>query len=407
MRIFVVSVLVLVLCACQPQQPTLVLPTQIDLNALSTATAAAAAAQTGTAQALMPPALPPTWTPAPVVSATPTLEVTRAADTTAADVTGMIYYIYNGDSVARVPADGSRGPELILLANAIQDLALSPDGTLLAYVAQGNGSAREVFVSNLDGTYSQQISCLGFSRVLSPTWSWDSAKLAFLGAQTSDGPMDVYSADLAGSNNCPAGNNQRQLTQLASQRMNHLTWNADGSVIYFDNYNIGAVNLNSGMVYDVTAARGFGADTYPIFNPHDHMLYFLRPVELDREGGQLFVQDLAQVVPGTEAPEPAGVFGFYANDMELGRDGEDVVLAGADGSVFILDLAMASPILVGDSLVSLPPQPTLSPDGEYVAFVALGAIAPQIYVTRRVGGSATVITNHTEGTVEDIAWAAG
>src|SRR5690349_1615063 len=106
MRIFAVFVLVLVLGACQPAQPTLVLPTQIDINVISTATAEAAATRAEVVASLIPPTLPPTWTPEAIVPPTATTPP-PAQEVPVLNAVGAIYYIYNGDSIARVPADGS------------------------------------------------------------------------------------------------------------------------------------------------------------------------------------------------------------------------------------------------------------------------------------------------------------
>jgi hypothetical protein len=406
MRIFVVFVLVLVLSACRPQQPTLVLPTQLDINVISTATAEAAAIRAQTVAAIIPPTLPPTWTPEPIVSPTPTTPPPPVEESLISDALGAIYYIYNGDSIARVPADGSSEPELIVLAPAISDLTLSPDGTLMAFVAQGNGSAREIYVTNLDGTYNQQITCLGYSRIIEPTWSWDNGRLAFFASQTSDGPMDVYTADIVGASDCPTGNNQRPWTQLGSQNFAGLTWDIDGEHIYFSDYNIKAVDLDSGMTYDATQSTGFGPDTRPHYNPYDDLLYFLRPRDTGHEGGHLFVQTVSDVVAGVEPPQPGGVMGYYATSIALNQAGDQIVLATEGGGLIIFSLSTGTPIQVAESLVSMPPQPVFSPDSQQVAYIALAAVAPQIYVVPRLGGGATVVTNHAEGTVEDIVWAA-
>jgi tricorn protease-like protein len=405
MRIFAVFVLVLVLSACQPQQPTLVLPTQLDINVISTSTAAAAAAHEETVAALIPPTLPPTWTPEAIIPPTPTTPPPPVEDAPVVDAIGAVYYIYNGDSIARVPADGSSGPELVQLATGIEDLTLSPDGTLLAYVAQGNGSAREIYISSLDGTYLQQITCLGYSRITEPTWSWDNARIAFFASQTSDGPMDVYTADIAGSSDCPTGNNQRPWTQIGSQQFDGMTWDTDGEHIYFSDYNLKVVNLRSGAVYDATQATGFGIDSRPHFNPYDGQLYFLRPRDTDQVGGHLFIQTVSDLEAGVEPPQPGGILGYYSTDIVLDRTGEELMVSTAAGEIFIFSLATGSPIQVAQSLVSMPPQPVFSPDSQQIAYIALGAVAPQIYIAPRLGGGAIVITSHTEGTVADIVWA--
>ena len=158
--IIILSVLALliVICAaaCQPQAASQVLPTVMGADS-PIAAAPTATVPLPTNQA---PTLPATWTPSPEPTLIPsdTPSPTPEAKT---EGSGHLFYIFNGDSVVRLAADGT-SEELILVGNAPADLELSPDGTLLAYTAQGSGSAREVYVSNLDGTYTQQVSCLGF-----------------------------------------------------------------------------------------------------------------------------------------------------------------------------------------------------------------------------------------------------
>ena len=131
-------VLVAITAACQSQQPE-ALPTQIDLNVISTDDAATAAAEATIAATSRAPALPPTWTPSPSFTPLPS----QPPDSTPTPVVGQgtIYYIFNGDSIAALKADGS-SEALILVGGAPADLTLSPDGQFLAYTAQGSGSAR-------------------------------------------------------------------------------------------------------------------------------------------------------------------------------------------------------------------------------------------------------------------------
>ncbi len=212
-------------------------------------------------------------------------------------------------------------------------------------------------------------------------------------------------ANVIGSNTCPTGNNQRQLTQIGSSRLDGMTWSENGQRIYFSDYNIKAVDIATTYVFDATLATGFGADRMPILNPRDDLLYFLRPREIGVEGGQLFVQDVSELTAGLEPPQPGGLLGVYTTDMTLNRTGEDLLMTSSDGAVFIMRITTGSPIPIAESLVALPPQPVFSPDSQYIAFIGLAAVAPQIYVIPRIGGDATVITQHSEGTVQDIQWA--
>ncbi|NWF70368.1 MAG: hypothetical protein HXY40_14875 [Chloroflexi bacterium] len=408
MRIQAVLLFVLaLLCACQPQEPQRTLPTQVNAAALATEGAATAQAlsvqRTATANALLPPTLPPTWTPAPLVTPTPTTPPPAAE----APTSGTLFYLYNGDSIARVAADGLAQSQLILLGSALDALTPSPDGTLLAYVAQGNGSAREVFITNLDGTYSQQISCLGFPRILYPTWRRDGGAIAFMASQTPEGPLDIYVAEIVGANTCPDGNNQRQLTRIGSQRLAGLTWNAAGDRLFFSDFQLKAVDVSTGLVFDITPASGYGPDTSPVFNPRDGLLYFLRPTRADRIEGQLHRQDLSRIIAGQLPPPPGAISGFTATEIRLSDNGDNLLLLGADGAIYLYNVSRGSIVELVGSLFGTPPDPTFSPDAQFVAYIALAAVAPQIYVVARTGGTVTVMTDHNEGTVSDLVWLSG
>jgi dipeptidyl aminopeptidase/acylaminoacyl peptidase len=404
-RVFaIVSLVMLVACQPQPSQ-TVVLPTQIDLNAISTSTAAAVTAQ---AEAQLALTLPPTWTPSPPPPAAPTetpLVITPTAQS-GVNAQGTIYFVFNNDSIAALSGDGS-SEQLILVSGAPADLTLSPDGTLLAYVADASGSAREVFISNLDGSYIQQVSCVGFARVVEPVWSHDSQKLAFLAAQTLDGPMDIYVADIVGSGQCPAGNNQRQLTQIGSQNLRDLTWSSNGEWIFFSNGPILAVNVETAeAIPALTAPTGFGPDFSLTHHPVTDELYYLKSdaeISSGRTGGTLALINTAEVAPNMD--EFRGVE-LFASRIEWNADGT-YLLISTNNSVLLLGKESGTSVQLV-RFNQLPPQPALSPDAQYVAYVNIDPInpsVPQVYIVDKLGENAMQVTHHTEGAIDDLVWA--
>ncbi len=404
-RIRVIALAILpVLAACQSQPGQQVLPTQIDLNAIATSTAAVVATQL----ARTPPTLPPTWTPSPPASAAPTETPLAPTVTTASGVStgGTIFFIFNNDSIAALSADGA-SEQLIQVGGAPTDLTLSPDGTLLAYVADASGSAREVFISNLDGSYVQQVSCVGFSRVIQPTWSHDSQRLAFLAGQTLDGPMDVFVAGIVGSGQCPAGNSQRQLTQIGSQNLRDLTWSPNGEWVFFSNGPILAVNVETAETLpSLTAPTGFGADFSLAHHPRTNELYYLKSdadVLDGRTGGTLALINTSEITPNMDEIRTVELFARF---IEWNADGI-YLLISTDNSVLLLGKESGTSV----ELVSgnqFQPQPALSPDAQYVAYVnadAANPAVPQVYVVDRLGETAVQLTHHTEGTIDDLVWA--
>ncbi|MCL4256769.1 MAG: hypothetical protein KJ043_23630 [Anaerolineae bacterium] len=136
------------------------------------------------------PTLPPTFTPAPTETPIPT----RTPTNTPVIQVGAILFTYNNDSIIRINDDGT-GQELIITFGVgipISDMRLSPKGDLIAFIAPGNGSAREVWIANSTGTYTQQVSCLGYADIQNLTWSLDGQALAFTASQAPNQPMDIY-----------------------------------------------------------------------------------------------------------------------------------------------------------------------------------------------------------------------
>ncbi len=407
------------LAACQPKSD--VLPTLIDLNANATNDAATAmvkaasanatlasdsATQTAVAVAHLPPTLPPTWTPSPE-AAQPTPENAGVHPSeTPVGASGTIYFVFNGDSIAALKADAS-DERLILVGGAPADLTLSPDGKFLAYSAKGNGSAREIFITNLDGSYVQQVSCLGFSRVTAPGWSPDSQTLVFGGSQSLNGPLGLYAAGIVGSGQCPSGNNQRLLVQTSFNGMTSVTWNDAGTRVFFASDGVYAFDMSANLLYPpLTSPSGYGPDRNPAYRPGTDELYYLRSFfdgATNLLGGTLYhfsTSDLS-TLPIDAIPGPQ----FGAQLIHWSPDGRYLVVS-TSRDVILYDVIVGSnlPIVTGSNFF---PQAIFSPDGETVAYVdgKFGArTIPEIYVISKDGQSQRQITQHQEGTIANLNW---
>ena len=89
----------------------------------------------------------------------------------------------------RMNADGSNVTRLITSESADSVPVLSPDGKKIAYIAQTVGSNdADIFVANFDGSNATRITSTGDN--YQPTWSPDSARLAF--TSTRDGDYNIY-----------------------------------------------------------------------------------------------------------------------------------------------------------------------------------------------------------------------
>ena len=403
---FLVLLLILVIAACQPQANN-VLPTVVDVGGTATSDAATATMATALAATNRPPTLPATWTPSPEPTLFPS-DTPIPTPETKTEGGGHLFYIFNGDSVVRLSADGV-SEELILVGNAPADLTLSPDGTLLAYTAQGSGSAREVFVSNLDGTYTQRTSCLGFSRIINPTWSPDGKTLVFGGSQSTDGPIGIYSANFAGSGDCPNGNNQRQLTQLQQNSVSDFTWNTDGSLIFFASDAIYGINAQTGEMFPpLTQPTGYGPDFSPAHNPRSPQLMYLKTKRDEKTGtkaGTIYQFNSAQI---KKPPlKELGGAALKAQGLRWSADGRFLAVAG-ERDVWIQDQQSNTSLQIVTG-ANFYPQPVFSPDASMLAYVdggTTGITVQQIFVVGRDGNNKTQITFHKEGTISDLNWSA-
>jgi Tol biopolymer transport system component len=391
----------LVIAACQPQQAQ-VLPTLMSQGETATANTEAIAVSTN-----QPPTLPPTWTPSPAPTLTETAVPTPTTEAKTSG-TGHIFYVFNGDSVVRLSADGA-SEDLILVGSTPADLTLSPDGTLLAYTAQGSGSAREVFVSNLDGTYTQRVSCLGFARVVDPTWSPDGKMLIFAASQLSDGPIGIYIANFAGSGDCPAGNNQRQLTQLEQNSASDFTWNGDSSLVFFSSNAIYGINSATGEMFPpLTQPTGYGPDSSPAHSPRTPQLMYLKTERDENTGaksGTIFQVNSAQI--GTPQFKEIRGAPLKAQGLRWSNDGRYLAVIG-ERDVWIQDQQVNTSLQVVTE-TNFYPQPVFSPDAALLAYVDGGSSAitvPQVFIIGRDGQNLTQITFHQEGTISDLNWSA-
>lgn len=399
------------LAACQPapSQPQ-ALPTLIDLNVIATQDAATAAAAAPPAPAATAtrrvPDLPPTWTPSPAPTEAPTTETVLVGSPTPPSGDGTIYFIFNGDSIAALKADGS-AEKLILVGGKPAQLTLSPDEKFLAYSAQGAGSAREVFITTLDGTYVQQVSCLGYARILFPTWSADSQTLAFGASQTPDGPIEIYRAGIIGSGQCPTGNNQQRLTATTLNRITGMTWNATGDKLFFSGDSVYGIDVATAQITPpLTLPTGFGPDYSPVYDPAENMLYFLKSFRDNQSGklGGLLSQVDVSNLDETPLREMRGTQ-VVAIELRLTRDGQYLLLGGSD-SFAVQDMRLnTSRTIVQETRFA--PGAVFDPSGGWLAYINSGRTTPevaQIYIVRRTGEDKRQISFHQEGTISDLNW---
>jgi Tol biopolymer transport system component len=397
--------------ACQQKEETL--PTVFDANAASTQSAATIAANaTRLAPTLTPtrsaPTLPPTFTPTAIPSLTPTDSASAPTATPLNfHAAGTIYYIFNSNSIAALVGDGS-SEQLILAGGPYTDLTVSPDGKLLTYIAPGAGSAREVYVSSRDGTYTQQISCLGFADVRQPVWRPDGKSIAFVAAPAPGAPRDIYIADLAGANTCPKGNNQRQFVRLSSVRARDPAWNSTGDKFFFSDSYVFGLDVAKNKLYPLSDPSGFGPDFALVHNPLKNTLAYLRSAKDIKTGetaGQLLEIDTTSFV---KTSVPQGGANFYALSLRWSPDGR-LLVVGTKDAVLIVDPEYGSSNQVVSNL-KFEPQPAFSPDARTIAYVdgdPVNPAVPEIFSVERSGGASKQLTQHQEGSISSLNWLPG
>ncbi|MBZ0294016.1 MAG: hypothetical protein K8L99_15745, partial [Anaerolineae bacterium] len=381
-----------IMVGCQGSQQS-PLPTQVDLAAVEVTDAPATAT---------PRVLPPTWTPSPPPTLVPT-EPTATATPTPVNFreTGTLYYIFNGDSIVELAADGSFEDLLPIpqLGQPISDLALSPDDNLLAYVAPGNGSAREIYLTDRAVSQVRQLSQLGFARVFGLVWRPDSGTLAFLAAQAPELPQEIYLTGVDGSG-------QRRPIQRPSAQLQDLAWGPDGLRLYFSDDVIYALEPATGLLSPpLTSPTGFGPDHALVHDPGAPRLYYLKTSRNFDTGvisGVLSSIDTTRI---DITPRELRANNVFYTELAFSRDGGYLLLVG-DHGITVQEQAFKSSTRVVDGL-QVEPQAVFSPDASQVAYVDLDAQGiAQVFVVSRQGGSPTQITFHSEGSIDDLVWAA-
>lgn len=345
------------------------------------------------------PTLPPTFTPTPL----PTEIPTSPPSPTPQPQSGTIYFIYNGDSIIRLQDDGTF-QELIVTFGVgvpIRELSISPNGELLAFIAPGNGSAYEIWVSSLDGSYLQKISCLGFADVRHLAWHPDSQQVAFAAAQSVGSPLSLYVTSWVNSNQCPQGNNQRQILEVNSTQIGGISYSADGNTLYFSNDSLYALDLNSNTLSaPLTITRGIGADFgLSVRTATPNVIYYLQDITIDPNVVQEGLLYGIDGITGTRVFE-------YSSPIYWYDWGITHLLASAKDAVYHVN----PDTLVGETLVfstGTLPYAVYSPDETHAAYVKLDINGiPQIYIQTIGREDARQLTNITEGTITDLIWIA-
>lgn len=283
----------------------------------------------------------------------------------------------------------------------IGDVALSPDGTRLAWVQEGKQPVIEL--ADADGKHAQALDLgakLADCSKSSLAWSPDSRQLAFIAncghdlTNTKAMHMDVYLADAAGKA-AP-----RELAQLAGYAR-ALAWTANGQSLGFL-YVPGATRL--------AAATAAGKPQVGVIGEEPEQIQHVASLDVANDTlhtltpGALYAYEFGWSPDGsriayTAAPPPGDnnwwVAKLYVQDAKVGAAPHVVVdPSTVTGSLHGLQMAL----------------PRWSPNGSRIAFIGglmsdQGATGGDLYSVPATGGAPTDLTPGIIVTPEWFAWA--
>jgi dipeptidyl aminopeptidase/acylaminoacyl peptidase len=406
--------LALLLAGCATPTPV-VIPTVVMLNTVPPEQAATQTAAAYLTQ-VSPPTLPPTWTPVP----TPTPEVLAAlpedTTTTAPD---RLLYVADG-ILAAVNTDGTE-PRALTGPSGVRDLALSPDGTQLAFVAQGAGSAYEVYILDLLTGQQRPVTALGFAEMHDPAWHPNGQLLAFAAGQYAGQAREIYTVRPDGQGiqqrtvlarsvveGTPTGDgSDAALFSVDATLVSSPVFTLDGASIIFAAPGLNKLDLSTDAIEVLAIYSGFGSDTNVRWRPGTDDLIYIRPTSsaAGYMGGPLHEIDMENFVPNTVPPMIADVF---AQGFACSADGRRVVIA-ADFSLYLFDYSSRSVRKLLDT-GSILPQAAINPDGSQIAYIGgsiSGGDVPQMIITDATGRNPRVVMDVPAQTLDELLWIPG
>jgi serine/threonine protein kinase len=181
----------------------------------------------------------------------------------------LAYSTWNSDSnVWRIEVDGKAGEPKKLISSTFFEgtPAYSPDGRKIAFMSSRSGSW-EIWVSNSDGSYPEQLTRFEGPKTDRPSWSPDGKRIAFYSDVKGNRDVYVIRSD---------GGALRQLTTDPA-RDGDPGWSADGKWIYFGSSRgqnqmetIWKVPVDGGEPVSVSGIQG----NAPVESPDGRFLYY-------------------------------------------------------------------------------------------------------------------------------------
>jgi TolB protein len=268
------------------------------------------------------------------------------------------------DTVKQVQLDGlsyaSTANDLRLNAHRISDRIyekLTGDrgvfATRIAYVVQLDRSQYELHVADADGGNAQP-ALRSREPIISPAWSFDGARLAYVSFETQKPVVYVHTlatgerravANFRGSNSAPAWSPDGRMLAVVLTR--------DGiSQIY----SIGADGNNLRRLTNSSAI-----DTEPVFSPDGRHVYFTS----DRGGGP----QIYRMSPTGADVQRVTFNGDYNVSPRVSPDGRQIAYVGRrEGrfQVYVMELATGQALAVTDTVMD--ESPSFAPNGRLLLY---------------------------------------
>ena len=405
---------ILSLAACQSQAaplPTLVSAQSLQTLSAQTASPTLASGAEALANATESPTrsrqLPPTFTPTAILSPTPSQVIALSPSATPRpfQAEGDLYYLYNSDALIRTQLSDTTSQVVMQfgMGQVIRDFAVSPDASLLAFVAPSVGNSQEVHLMNRDGSYLLQVSCLQFADVRAPPWTADGLSLAFYAAQTPQEAGNLYISDWQGSNNCPEGNRQRLLLTDALRFGGFAL--SPSLLLFSSTQGIEGVDLSTNQRSIYAPATGMGVDIRLTLNAQGDQLAYITPNfnRLGKLTTSATLLNVGLVAPSTPDLPPRLV--DEALDIVWNSQGTAFLISTQNG-LYLAQPSGSLRALIAEGLRE--PVAAFNPAGTQIVYSAPDANGiSQLFIYDLANQQSHQITQHSEGNITQVLWLKG
>jgi dipeptidyl aminopeptidase/acylaminoacyl peptidase len=279
----------------------------------------------------------------------------------------------------------------LFAGNSIDQAAISPDGSKVAWVESANGSSSAIYVSTVTGADVRRVTAGKGAAEDSIAWSPDSKRIAFLSDAAQPGQAQLYIAAAGGGS----------ATKLTSVKgfLSSPGWSPDGktiAVLFTEN-----ATRAAGPLVAETAQTGVIKEAVTEQR--------LALIDADSGGGRGKLRQLS----------PADM---YVYEYDWSPDGRRFATTAAHGNgdnnwyiaqIYTIDAAggeMKS--IYKPSIDTQIANPAWSPEGKSVAFIAglmsdEQAVGGDIFVVPAIGGDARNITPGMKASASTLTWTAG